>query len=192
MKNVIALLITVGMLLLGAGAYAEADLTLLVYLCGSDLQENACDDIYEMGLAENGENVNIVLLAGGASEWNYDVIKGNTRNLVTIRNGNFESVEDWGWASMGSGESLMEFLEYGLTNYPAKKTAVVLWDHGAGSAAGVCFDYTTQESDSLTLTEINDVLYELDEKLGGFHIDLFGCDACMMATYEMASMLVVL
>ena len=189
MKNVIALLITVGMLLLGAGAYAEADFTLLVYLCGSDLQENACDDIYEMGLAENGENVNIVLLAGGASEWNYDVIKGNTRNLITIRNGNFESVEDWGWASMGSGESLMEFLEYGLTNYPAKKTAVVLWDHGAGSAAGVCFDYTTQERDSLTLTEINDVLYELDEKLGGFHIDLFGCDACMMATYEMASML---
>ena len=47
----------------------------------------------------------------------------------------------------------------------------------------------TQDDDGLTLTEINSVLYDLHEQLGGFHIDLFGCDACMMATYEMAAML---
>ena len=33
------------------------------------------------------------------------------------------------------------------------------------------------------------MLYDLNERLNGFHIDLFGCDACMMATYEMAAML---
>lgn len=189
MKRIVFCVVLAGLLLLGIGAAAEADLTLLVYMCGADLQECACEDIYEMGIAENGDNVNIVILAGGASEWDFEELQGNTRNLVTLRDGYFESVEDWGWASMGSEESLLEFLEYGLTEYPAGKTAVILWDHGAGSEAGVCFDDTTEDEDGLTLTEINSALYDLDEALGGFHIDLFGCDACMMATYEMAAML---
>ena len=189
MKKAIFGLWIAALLLLGAGALAEADFTLLAYMCGADLQSDACEDIYEMGIAENGDDVNIVVLAGGATEWDFDELSGNTRNLVTIRDGAFETIEDWGWASMGSEESLLEFLEYGLTHYPARRTAVVLWDHGAGSAAGVCFDDTTEDEDGLTLVEINDVLYDLDERLGGFHIDIFGCDACLMATYEMAAML---
>ncbi len=189
MKKAVFCLIVAALLLLGVGALAEADFTLLVYLCGADLQSSACEDIVEMGEADNGENVNIVLLAGGASEWDFEELGGDTRSLVTIRNGAFESIEDWGWASMGSGDSLLEFMEYGLTRYPAKRTAVVLWNHGAGSEAGVCFDHTTEEQDGLSLTEINDALYGLDESLGGFHIDIFGCDACMMASYEMAAML---
>ena len=189
MKKMLALLITAGLLLLGGYACAEADFTLLVYLCGSDLQSAACEDIYEMGVTENGDEVNIVLLAGGASEWDFDEIEGNTRSLVTIRDGDFESITDWGWASMGSEESLLEFLSYGLTAYPARRTAVILWDHGAGSEAGLCFDDTTEDQDGLTLVEIDRALGRLREQLGGFHLDLFGCDACMMATYEMAAML---
>ena len=189
MKKLLLGLFVAGLVLMGVSAAAEADLTLLVYMCGANLQEAGCYDIYEMGIAETGDEVNIVVLAGGASEWAFDEIAGNTRNLITIRNGEFESITDWGWASMGSGESLLEFLEYGLSEYPADKTAVVLWDHGAGSEAGICFDDTTEEQDGLSLIEINDVLYDLNERLNGFHIDLFGCDACMMATYEMAAML---
>ncbi len=189
MKKILFALFVSVLVLMGIGASAEADLTLLVYMCGANLQEAGCYDIYEMGIAETGDEVNIVILAGGASEWTFDEIEGNTRNLITIRDGEFESITDWGWASMGSGESLLEFLEYGLSEYPADKTAVILWDHGAGSEAGICFDYTTEEEDGLSLIEINDVLYDLNEALNGFHIDLFGCDACMMATYEMAAML---
>lgn len=189
MKRMLFILFLMGQLLLALDAYAEADLTLLVYLCGSGLQEAACEDIYEMGIAETGDHVNTVILAGGCSEWDFEEIEGNTRNLITLRDGYFESITDWEWASMGSEESLLEFLEYGLTMYPAKRTAVVLWDHGAGSEAGLCFDDTTEDQDGLSLLEINNVLYDLDKDLGGFHIDLFGCDACMMATYEMAAML---
>ena len=189
MKKILFLLFMAGLVQMGVGAVAEADLTLLVYMCGSNLQEAGCYDIYEMGIAETGDEVNIVVLAGGASEWAFDEIAGNTRNLITIRDGEFESITDWGWASMGSGESLLEFLQYGLSEYPADRTAVILWDHGAGSEAGICFDDTTQEQDGLSLIEINDVLYDLNERLNSFHIDLFGCDACMMATYEMAAML---
>ena len=68
MKRIIAVLFAVGVLLLGAYACAGADLTLLVYMCGADLQSSACYDIYEMALAETGDNINIVILAGGAPE----------------------------------------------------------------------------------------------------------------------------
>lgn len=180
------LLLAVGLF---AAAQAEGSATLLVYMCGAEIQYDACYDMYEMGLAENGDDVNVVILAGGADKWEFDEIKGGTRNLITIRDGDFETIEDWGWKSMGSEESLLEFLEYGLTNYPADKTIVVLWNHGAGSEAGMCFDCTTEDEDGLSLNEINDVLYDLHESMGGFHIDVLGCDACMMATYEMAAML---
>lgn len=189
MKKILFWLLTALLMSMGVSAVAEADLTLLVYMCGANLQEAGCEDIYEMGLAETGDEVNIVILAGGASEWAFEEIAGNTRNLITVRDGEFESITDWGWASMGSGESLLEFLEYGLSEYPADRTAVILWNHGAGSEAGICFDDTTEDQDGLSLIEINDVLYDLNERLNGFHIDLFGCDACMMATYEMAAML---
>ena len=189
MKKNVCMLFILALLFLAGSACAGSDFTLLIYMCGSDIQSNACEDIYEMGLAENSANVNIVILAGGASEWDFDDIEGNTRNLITIQDGAFTSITDWGWASMGSEESLLEFLEYGFTEFPADRTAVILWDHGSGSEAGVCFDDTTQDQDALTLVEINNVLYDLSEKVDGAHIDLFGCDACMMATYEMAAML---
>lgn len=189
MKKMAAFLSLVGLLIFCINAQAESDLTLLVYMCGSDMTEAACEDIREMENAEIGSTVNILILAGGADAWDDDEIMGNTRNLMTIRNGNMESVADWGWASMGSEQSLLKFLEFGLTKYPAQRTAVVLWNHGAGSEAGVCFDATTADQDRLTILEINQALLDLDERLEGFHIDVWGCDACMMATYEMAVML---
>ena len=180
------------LLLLMAGALAAAraeTATVLVYMAGASIQAQACEDIYEMALAETGENVNVAILAGGAETWDIDELKGGRRTLMTLRDGDIETLEDWGKQSMGSGDSLLEFLEYGLTTFPADRTVVILWNHGAGSEAGVCFDYTTRDQDGLSLVEINDVLYDLSEDLGGFHIDVFGCDACMMATYEMAAML---
>ncbi|MBR2662811.1 MAG: hypothetical protein IKE25_03775 [Clostridia bacterium] len=189
MKRIWIIVLTILSLALISSAHAETSTTLLVYMCGADLQSAACEDIYEMGIAEVGDNVNIVILAGGAEEWDFDEIQGNTRNLITLRDGNFESITDWGWKSMGSEDSLLEFLRYGLTEYPADRTVAVLWDHGAGSEAGVCFDDTTEDQDGLSLLEINNVLYDLHEQMGDYHIDIFGCDACMMATYEMAAML---
>ena len=182
-KTIIAgLLLLMALILAGAAAETETT-TLLVYMCGTDLQEDACEDLIEMANADPAEEMNIIVLAGGAQEWSLDLLKGNTRNLISFQN---EEAEDWGRKSMGSRESLKEFLEYGLTEFPADRTIVILWDHGAGSEGGVCFDETASD-DSLTVVEINEVLGSLN--VPDWHIDIFGCDACMMGTYEMAAML---
>lgn len=175
-------------LVLGCAAAGEETTTLLVYMCGTDLQEDACIDLVEMAEVEAGDAINMVVLAGGAQEWDLEDLQGNSRTLAVIRDGYFEELEDWGHKSMGSAESLEEFLEYGMTSYPADRMIVVLWDHGAGSEAGVCFD-ETENDDGLSVVEINKVLAGLERSVPDFHINIFGCDACMMATYEMAAML---
>ena len=187
-KMICCLLIALLTLILGCAAAAGGTTTLLVYMCGTDLQDAGCEDIVEMAEVEAGDAINVVVLAGGAKEWDLDDLKGNTRTLAVIRDGYFEELDDWGKASMGSADCLKEFLEYGLTNYPADRTIVVLWDHGAGSEGGVCFDETAND-DGLTIVEINEVLGSLEKTVPGYHINIFGCDACMMGTYEMAAML---
>ena len=187
-KLTIALLVAATLLVAGTLALAEAATTVLVYMCGSDLQDAACVDLYEMAEAETGANTNVVVLAGGAEAWDDEDLEGGTRNLVVISEGGFESVDDVGQASMGSPESLLEFMEYGLTEYPAERTVFVLWNHGGGAEGGICFD-ETENDDGLTLSEIAEALDALDASVPGWHIDVFGCDACMMASYELAALL---
>ena len=40
------------------------------------------------------------------------------------------AVEDLGTVNMGAGEALADFVKWGWTNYPARRTMLVLWDHG--------------------------------------------------------------
>ena len=189
MKKLIACgLILLLALALNCALAAGETTTLLVYMCGTDLQEAGCADIVEMAEVEAGDAINVVVLAGGAKEWAFDEFTGGSRTLAVIRDGYFEQLDDWGTASMGSADSLLEFLNYGMTEYPADRMIVVLWDHGAGSMGGICFDETADD-DSLTLTEINEALKSLESSVADCHINIFGCDACMMATYEMAAML---
>ena len=185
MKKIICALAVLLVLCLGCALAAAETTTVLVYMCGTDLQEDACQDLIEMANADPSDDMNIVVLAGGAKEWSLDLLKGNTRNLLSFQS-EADEAEDWGRKSMGSPESLKEFLEYGLKEYPADRMIVILWDHGAGSEGGVCFDETAND-DGLTVVEINKVLGSLN--VPDWHIDIFGCDACMMGTYEMAAML---
>ena len=185
MKKIICALAVLLVLCLGCALAAAETTTVLVYMCGTDLQEDACEDLIEMAEADPSDDINIVVLAGGAKEWSLDLLKGNTRNLLSFQSEDDE-VEDWGRKSMGSPESLKEFLEYGLKEFPADRMIVILWNHGAGSEGGVCFDETAND-DGLTVVELNKVLGSLN--VPDWHIDIFGCDACMMGTYEMAAML---
>ena len=187
MKKILCALAAMLALCLGCVLAAAETTTLLVYMCGTDLQEDACEDLIEMANSDPSEDMNIVVLAGGAKEWSLDLLKGNTRNLLSFQS-EADEPDNWGRKSMGSPESLREFLEYGLMEFPADRTVVILWDHGAGSEGGVCFDETAND-DGLSVVEINEVLESLEKTVPGYHINIFGCDACMMGTYEMAAML---
>ena len=189
MKKILFLAVLAACLLILGCASAQQTTTLLVYMCGGDIEEDACEDLVEIAEVEAGDAINVVVLAGGATSWSLDDLKGNSRTLAVIRDGYFEELQDWGAGNMGDPKSLEEFLRFGLTKYPADRTIVILWNHGAGSEGGLCFDATTRDEDGLTLVEISEALSNVSNSVSGFHINIFGCDACMMATYEIAAML---
>ena len=109
MKKMICLLLALLLAMPAGWAMAEEETTtVLVYMCGTDLQSDACEDLVEMAMVEAGDAINMVILAGGAEEWDLEALEGNTRTLAVIRDGYFEETTDWGRKSMGSSESLIQ------------------------------------------------------------------------------------
>ena len=88
---------------------------------------------------------------------------------------------------MGTAEQLAAFVELGLTQFPADRYALSIWDHGGGWT-GIGPD-ETDGHDVLDLADITSGLEQGLAAAGVERLDLLGFDACLMATYEVASAL---
>ena len=173
----------------GAKTDAEiSDFTLLVYICGSDLEQKrgaATANIAEMLSADIPDGVNVILQTGGSSKWRNFDIPSDRSNRYAVKNGTLELIESNPPVNMGSERAFSDFLKFGLEKYPAEQTAVVFWNHGGGSAVGVCSD-ALNGNDFLTLSELSSAFDSvgLQKKLS-----FVGFDACLMANYETARIL---
>ena len=96
-------------------------------------------------------------------------------------------VEDLGEVDMGDPQSLVDFLVWGVQNYPAQHYMVVIGSHGAGWR-GIGPDEGSGES-ILELPEIDAALGEARAQLGIDKFDIVGFDACLMAVTDVAVML---
>lgn len=186
MKFKAILLSVLFMLLLLVCAQASATTTtVMMYMCGTDLQSDCVNDIYEMCSVDLPGNVNVVVQAGGAAEWDDSDLQPNAINRFAIGHLSFEDIQSPRRGNMGSKDALVDFISWATDSYPADRYILILWDHGGGSMWGICFDETA-DNDSLTIHEVNDALYAVQQKDPDFHLDIIGFDACLMATYEMA------
>lgn len=164
--------------------------TILVYLCGTDLESEgsaASADIYEAISAQYSEDVHIVYQTGGTGQWYLDFSNSTIQRYVNIE-GDLELVDEIPNASMGSADTLADFVSWGVENYPAENMGLVFWNHGGGSISGVCFD-ELYESDSLSLREIDEALNSVYDKMTD-KFEFIGFDACLMSTLETANILV--
>jgi len=82
-------------------------------------------------------------------------------------------------ANMGDPNTLKDFVNWTINNYPAKYYFLVLWDHGTG-VAGVCYDFS-DSNDFLSLPEISQALDGLP-----VIIDVVFSDACDLNMAEIA------
>ena len=182
-------------LLLAASAAAEdgrAALTLMVYLCGSDLETTrgaASADLAEMIAAcPAGDDVQVVVMASGAAAW-HSGVDPDTAAIYALDGEGLHRVSDGASGSMGDPATLGALLDYGYAHYPARRYALLLWDHGAGPLLGVCFDERYADEggmDGLTLAEIGRAL--ADSPFAGEKLEWIGFDACLMASLETARM----
>ena len=164
--------------------------TILVYLMGdTDLEEFAIGDVLEMASIPTSPNFYIITLFDRSETYTSESILNvpdfTDTKIFQIINGELTILRDnLGEKNLGSSETFAEFIEYGLSAFPADKTGLILWDHGAGWP-GMGPDEDSGD-DILTLQEM---VLGLESGLANSNIqklDLIGFDACLMATYEVA------
>ena len=106
-----------------------ADWTILVFMAGdNNLDDFGADDIMEMKKVGSSDRLQIIVqrdtAAAGIGTQRYRVCKGTLMED--------DVVQSLGKTNTGDPKVLADFLKWGRTNYPAKRTMAVLWNHGAG------------------------------------------------------------
>lgn len=166
------------------------DWTVLVYMCGTDLEsENyaATIDIVEAIEGSISNGVNIIFQTGGTNGWYENIISSDKLQRYAVIEDDITLVDEKPLKNMGDPSTLSDFIEWGAENYPADNMGLVFWNHGGGSISGVCFD-EMYDSDSLSLTEIDRALSDSFDAMTE-KFEFIGFDACLMATLETANVL---
>ncbi|MFN8607706.1 MAG: clostripain-related cysteine peptidase [Vulcanimicrobiota bacterium] len=102
----------------------------------------------------------------------YEVSKGSSKSRILSQPVHVQDEIP----NHGDSKTLADFLAWGMKNYPARHTMLVVGDHGKGFE-GTGFDY--HHKDQLDLKE-------LKAALGSSHPDLLVMDACEMGSVEVA------
>jgi len=110
-----------------------------------------------------------------------------------------EELEDLGEANMADSQTLVDFITWAVDNFPAKKYALIMSDHGAGwpggwndpDPGGLGPDAVPVADlfgvDGLWLMELDQALEQARDQTGVDKFELIGFDACLMAQLEVFS-----
>lgn len=190
---IVGALTTTGLGILVTNPIPEKEYTVLLYMVGSDLESDsqhhaASEDLKEI---ENviseyrlEDKVNVVAEIGGAKEWNLEELKEVSYARISIGNEGIEVLHQGNPQNMGEADTLSDFIEYGMTQFPARQNILILWNHGNGPTDGFGYDLLF-DGDSLTLEELSTALRSFEEN----KMDLIGFDACCMGNLETANVL---
>ena len=177
-----------------------AERTILYYLIGSDLEENimsGTETISELSKIKNDENLNIIIMTGGSLNENIEYtrkeeeniekfkefynIDWETNQIWQIRDGFKPVVENFGKEDMTDGKTLLKFVNYVKSNFPAKKYDIIFNDHGGAALNSFGSDSRySEEGGSITLKELDEVF-----KAANIKFEIVGFDACLMASFEL-------
>ena len=185
---VLALLVTSVGSAAAARPVPRAAWTVMVYISGdNDLEPYVVLDI-ETELAPTGSSDQVQVLALADRHPAYDTSQGDwtTTKLFHVTQGMAATPEnalaDWGERSMGDPQTLVDFVTWSKTNYPADHYALYLWGHGWGWRTSFTLRDETDGNDTLDPHELTAVLPALGP------IDVVGYDGCNMAAIEVQAL----
>ncbi|MBI3556433.1 MAG: hypothetical protein HY074_09240 [Deltaproteobacteria bacterium] len=169
--------------------------TLLVYINGNNnLDTYGAMDINEMETVGSTDKVNVVVQwasMAATSTKRLLVVKDNDPNTVTS-----PTLEDVGNVDMGDYHSLVDFIRWGVTNFPAKHYFVDVWNHGSGwhmknlsllsnpmKATDISWD--DKSHNYMKTEQLGQAMAEAAQIIG-HKVDIYGSDACLMGMAEVA------
>jgi len=172
------------------GNKTVADWTFMVYLdADNNLERPGIEIFLKMANVSSSSKVNVVVQMDRHPSYNstlgYDDRYGNwtdaKRFNVTegMKPTPENAVMNLTEVNMGDPDTLKDFVNWTINNYPANYYFLVLWDHGTGFV-GISYDFTNA-TDCLVLPELSQALSGLPAMM-----DIVFLDACSMSMTEVA------
>ncbi len=166
----------------------EAAWTFIVYLNGdNNLEDDAWEDLHEMMQVGSQPGIEIIVLL--------DTLAGPTLR-VRVLPGTFEIVGEVEELDLSDWQVLADFVVWAMDEYPAKRTALILWDHGDGwrtdggdhAPVKAFSNDDSGDADEISIAR-GDYALAMEEILAaaGKPLDLIGFDACLMGMWEVAT-----
>ncbi|MBP6332786.1 MAG: hypothetical protein KA342_04985 [Aminivibrio sp.] len=172
----------------------ERDWTVIAYFDGdNNLEGFSLRDLKELEEGYPGPKVEVIVLLDRSKE--FSTAMGDwtgTRAFRLKKSAREDEIDsqllaDFGELNLGDPAVLESFIRESLRVFPAKKTALFMWDHGSGwinmanddDAPG-----SDRATDEITLTEFRDVLKNVSSGLPGGKLDLLFFDMCLMGQAE--------
>ena len=158
--------------------------TVLIYMAGdNNLSEECVFSLTEIKDALPDSHPKLAVLA----QFDPSGVLAETKRYL-LRSNKFtldEDAEQTGWkvreTNTGEPQNLLEFLRWGISQYPANHFMVVLVGHGSGTDD----DFFLRDEnlpDSLSILELQEVFTALTND--GHTIDIVGMDTCLMNMAE--------
>jgi hypothetical protein len=172
-----------------------AEWTIAVYLdADNDLEKFGLIDLNEMELGVRGD-VNVIVLIDRAEgyddsdgDWTdarvYRIVADSDKSTIGS-----PVIARPGELNMGDPAVLETFLATTLKSFPAKRNALILWNHGGGWQAHAVdhgIPGRPHATDALTLPQLSAAIRGALGRAGRDKLDMVGFDMCLMAQYEVA------
>lgn len=167
--------------------FKDGGWTVMVFVnADNNLEPFGWKDLRAMEMVGSTPQVNIVV--------QFDTLSGPARRYHIQQQGNQSwpgmisspVLQELGEVNMGDPVTLLDFIRFSTEQFPARRYALVVWNHGTGfkdQIRNISFDDTFQ--DSITIPELGWVLSRAMAYTRG-PIEMLGLDACLMALTEVA------
>lgn len=168
--------------------------TIMVYINGkNNLEDMAFYNFFQMESVGSTSNVNVVVQLGRTSGSNHTSLDGGwtgCRRYLIEQHVDTDTISSPMLSStavcdMGDYNDAIDFFAWAKSNYPAQHYMTILWDHGSGwwargpiRSRGIAFDDETGHN--ITTPQMGLIMSSLT------FVDIYGSDACMMQTAEVA------
>lgn len=176
--------------------------TLLIFVNGdNDLEAPALADFNEMERVGSTPEINVLVQLDRSERYaRADGDWSGARRYLVEADSDSESItspvlEDLGATDSGSVQTVLDFVAWGASRWPAQRYALILWDHGDGwslddngdvaSTKGISYDDGAGTGISVAAGDLTE-LVEGAAAVFGQPIDLLGLDACNMSQWEVA------
>ncbi len=181
----------------------QAEWTILAYYgADNNLEQGIIDDLNEFELAGgSNEKIHIVALVDRSpdyttsnADWTdtrlFEVTADTSADADGEAGPTIDSLElaNLGERETDNGETLAQFLAWGLTHYPAQHYAIAFGSHGAGWEGVITDDSSPIEEHQyhaiVSVPELQQAFSTITQQFGVSKFDLLINDACLMSSVE--------